>query len=221
MSAKASPVRAGFPDVLRNFNEYRDPKTKYDDVNVANKALVDDPLIFAGFSENANLKVRFYIDSLVGTANEASFMFYQIGTERLVNRISASTNLNGVKGYQYKLPVGVTRVESNESNEVLVSRIQHLPLDLDNNTLNQLKTDSKKIKDTLMYEFSHYGGELTENHSTFMMALNSSGNANYIRESMNVFSKILEDKTGNLKFLAPILINAAKLGNFKFGTFFV
>lgn len=101
------------------------------------------------------------------------------------------------------------------ANEVLVSRIQHLPLDLDNNTLNQLKTDSKKIKDTLMYEFSHYGGELTENHSTFMMALNSSGNANYIRESMNVFSKILEDKTGNLKFLAPILINAAKLGNFK------
>lgn len=104
MSAKASPVRDGFPDVLRNFNEYRDPNLHYSENVIRAGQLVDDPLIFAGFSENANLKVRFYIDSLVGTAKEASFMFYQIGTERLVNRISASTNLNGVKNYQYKLP---------------------------------------------------------------------------------------------------------------------
>ena len=46
---------------------------------------------------------------------------YLKNINNILNRKNKYTSENAI-GYQYKLPVGVTRIESNESNEVLVSR---------------------------------------------------------------------------------------------------
>lgn len=95
-SAKVSPVKGSWTDnTIRKFNEYTNPA----DLGATDKnGAVDDSLIFSGFGSDAKLKVKFYIDDFT-TVTEASFMFYQIGNEKLESRVLADTaNYYGIAG---------------------------------------------------------------------------------------------------------------------------
>ncbi len=98
----ASPAR--YAHTVRVFNEYRDPKTKFTEDQIASKSYVDDPVTFAGFGATAKLKVKFYIDGFAGGNTKASFMLFKIGTDKLINRVEASSNYYGIKNVAYPIP---------------------------------------------------------------------------------------------------------------------
>lgn len=117
--AGATPLKSGYPSTMRILNEYRDPKTITSTSNIneytenadgtytpsyKGAGLVDDNVIFDGFSADAKLKVKLYIDSFAHGASSANFLLFKVGNVALFDRINVHVNYYGEKGVAYPIP---------------------------------------------------------------------------------------------------------------------
>lgn len=102
------------------------------------------------------------------------------------------------------------------SQQIMMTRIHKAPSDLKEDFVVELNSNQKKIYDILNDQFRKFGGLYNDNYVNFFMKMECSNNSHYIKEAINVFDKIQQDKNGHLKNIAPYLVDAVKTGNFQY-----
>ena len=127
---------------------------------------------------------------------------YLKNINNILNRKNKYTSENAI-GYQYKLPVGVTRVESNESNEVLVSRNEkyYLYADLVSyyyKTENKYNVDKKAFLSSELKTKDKYGYvEVNKDNGKYFVEMMY----NYSKIESYVEEKDLRDTLNNMAYI--------------------
>ena len=127
---------------------------------------------------------------------------YLKNINNILNRKSKYTSENAI-GYQYKLPVGVTRIESNESNEVLVSKNEKYYLYADMvsyyyKTENKYKVDKKAFLSSELKNKDKYGYvEVNKDNGKYFVEMMY----NYSKIEGYVDKKDLRDTLNNMAYI--------------------
>lgn len=127
---------------------------------------------------------------------------YLKNINNILNRKSKYTSENAI-GYQYKLPVGVTRIESNESNEVLVSKNEKYYLYADMvsyyyKTENKYKVDKKAFLSSELKNKDKYGYvEVNKDNGKYFVEMMY----NYSKIEGYVDKRDLRDTLNNMAYI--------------------
>lgn len=104
---------------------------------------------------------------------------------------------------------------TNLCQSVFAKRIASVPLDIDKKTITALKSDQKKMLDTLRNEFTYYGYGLDGDYNRmFFMTTDFSMEARYIKKALNVLSDIGKDKDGRFSTNRLYIVDCVKRGDF-------
>jgi hypothetical protein len=147
---------------------------------------------------------------------------YLENINNIIKRDSKYTSDNAI-GYQYKLPIGVTKIESNEFNEVLLSNNTKYYLYADivsyyYKVLGEYKVDKKAFLSSKISNKDKYGYvEVNENNGKYYVEMmynyskiesyvekkdlrNTLNNMAYILSSIKYNDKVIENILGDEKY---------------------
>lgn len=104
---------------------------------------------------------------------------------------------------------------TNLCQNVFATRIQNMPIDVNNKTITAYKFDQKKMLDTLSNEFLYYGYGLDKSYNEmYYMSTEFGSNAIYIKRSLNVLSDLAKDKQGIFSKYRTEIIDCVKRDDF-------